>query len=92
VGVEGRSWFSTIVAPFLGAVLNILMLFGVAYYDLFTQGPSYTRDTAIALGFAVAWLVIGFAYLYLRKVIGGVPILHAEDHKEKAKESLPIGA
>ena len=92
VGVEGRSWFSTIVAPFLGAVLNILMLFGVAYYDLFTQGPSYTRDTAIALGFALAWLVIGFAYLYLRKVIGGVPILHAEDHKEKAKESLPIGA
>src|SRR5712692_7090156 len=92
VGVEGRSWFSTIVAPFLGAALNILMLFGVAYYDLFTQGPSFTRDTAIALGFSVAWLVIGFAYLYLRKVIGGVPILHAEDHKEKAKESLPIGA
>ena len=90
VGVKGRSWFSTIVAPFLGAVLNILMLFGVAYYDLFTQGPSFTRDTSIALGFAIAWLVIGFAYLYIRKLVGGVPILHGEDHKEK--EMLPIGA
>jgi len=91
VGVKGRSWFSTMVAPFLGAVLNILMLFGVAYYDLFTQGPSFTRDTSIALGFAVAWLVIGFAYLYIRKLVSGVPILHGEDHKEK-KGMLRLGA
>jgi len=81
VGVKGRSWFSSIVAPFLGAVLNILMLFGVAYYDLFTQGPSYTRDTSFALGFSLAWLVIGFAYLYIRKLVNGIPILHREDHK-----------
>ena len=66
------------------------MLFGVAYYDLLTQGSSYTRDTSIALGFAVAWLVIGFAYLYIRKLVSGVPILHGEDHKEKMQE--PIGA
>jgi APA family basic amino acid/polyamine antiporter len=89
-GVKGRSWFSTIVAPFLGAVLNILMLFGVAYYDLLTQGPSYTHDTSIAIGFAVAWLVIGFAYLFIRKLVSGVPILHGEDHKENMKG--PIGA
>ena len=67
----------------LGAVLNILMLFGVAYYDLFTQGPSYTHDTSIALGFSVAWLLIGFGYLYIRKLVSGVPIFHPEDHKEK---------
>src|SRR5215472_1151933 len=82
-GVTGRNWFSTIVAPFLGAVLNILMLSGVAYYDLFTQGSSYTRDTSIALGFSLAWLVIGFSYLFIRKIVSGVPILHPEDHKEK---------
>jgi amino acid transporter len=90
VGVKGRNWFSTIVAPFLGAVLNILMLFGVAYYDLFTQGPSYTHDTAIAIAFSVGWLVIGFAYLYIRKLVKGVPILHGEDYKEK--DSVAIGA
>jgi len=90
VGVQGRNWFSTIVAPFLGALLNILMLFGVAYYDLFTQGPSYTHDTSIALGFSLAWLVIGFGYLYVRKLVSGVPILHEEDYK--AKKPLPIGA
>jgi len=83
VGVQGRNWFSTTIAPFLGAVLNVLMLLGVAYYDLFTQGSSYTRDTAIALGFSVAWLVIGFGYLYIRKLTKGEAILHPHDHKEK---------
>jgi APA family basic amino acid/polyamine antiporter len=83
VGYKGRHWFTTLVAPVLGAVMNILMLFGVAYYDLFTQGASYTRDTSIALGFALAWLVIGFGYLFIRKLVKGVPILHAEDYKQK---------
>jgi amino acid transporter len=83
VGVAGRNVFSTVVAPLLGAVLNILMLLGVAYYDLFTQGPAYTHDTSIALGFALVWLVIGFGYLFIRKAVKGVPILHGEDHKEK---------
>ena len=87
MGVAGRNWFSTIVAPFLGAALNILMLIGVAYFDLFTQGPSYTHDTSVALGFSLAWLVIGFAFLFIRKGVKGVPILHPEDHKEKLAEA-----
>jgi len=91
VGVKDRNWFSTIVAPALGAVLNILMLLGVAYFDLFTQGSSYTRDTSIALGFSLAWLVIGFAFLYFRKVVKGVPILHTEDHKEKIATAVGVG-
>lgn len=86
VGVKGRHWFTTIVAPVLGALMNILMLFGVAYYDLFTQSSSISRDTSIALAFALAWLVVGFGYLFLRKVIKGVPILHGEDHKERLAE------
>jgi APA family basic amino acid/polyamine antiporter len=86
VGVKKRHWFSTIVAPVLGAVMNILMLIGVAYFDLFTQGSSISHDTSIALGFALAWLVIGFGYLFIRKAVKGVPILHGEDHKEKLAE------
>jgi basic amino acid/polyamine antiporter, APA family len=88
VGVKGRHWFSTIVAPILGAVLNIAMLFGVAYYDLFTQGSSVTTDTAIALGLSVLWLVVGFGFLFIRKAVKGTPIFHAEDHKEKLAEVL----
>jgi hypothetical protein len=34
--------------------------------------------------------MIGFAYLYIRKLVRGVPILHGEDYKEK--ESVAIGA
>ncbi len=83
VGVKGRHWFSTIVAPVLGAILNILMLVGVAYYDTATQGPSITRDTLIAIGFSLLWLVVGFGYLFGRKALRGIPIFHGEDHKEK---------
>ncbi len=82
VGVKGRNWFSTIVAPLLGAILNIAMLVGVVYYDMFTQGSALTRDTAIALILSVVWLVGGFAFLFIRKAVKGTPIFHAEDHKE----------
>lgn len=83
VGVKGRHWFTTIVAPVLGAVLNIAMLGGVAYYDVFTQGSSVQRDTLFAAGFCLLWLVIGFGYLFIRKAVKGVEIFHSEDHKEK---------
>jgi amino acid transporter len=83
IGVEGRNWFSTIVAPVLGAVLNVVMLIGVAYYDTATQGTAITVDTWIAIGFSLVWLLAGFAYLFGRKALRGVPIFHAEDHKEQ---------
>jgi APA family basic amino acid/polyamine antiporter len=83
IGVKGRHWFSTIVAPVLGAVMNILMLIGVSYYDTATQGPSITTDTLIAIAFSLFWLVVGFGYLFIRKAVTGEPIFHAEDHKEK---------
>jgi basic amino acid/polyamine antiporter, APA family len=90
IGVKGRNWFTTIVAPILGVALNIAMLFGVGYYDTVTQGASIAHDTFIAIAFALVWLVGGFAYLYIRKLVSGVPILHGEDHKEKMQG--PIGA
>jgi APA family basic amino acid/polyamine antiporter len=83
IGVKGRNWFSTIVAPVLGAALNIVMLVGVGYYDTATQGPSITKDTLIAIAFSLVWLVGGFAYLFIRRAVKGVPIFHGEDHKEK---------
>ncbi|HEY0755591.1 MAG TPA: APC family permease [Ktedonobacteraceae bacterium] len=87
VGVEGRHWFSTIVAPVLGAILNIAMLLGVAYYDVFTQGAAVERDTLLAAGFCLVWLVVGFGYLFIRKATRGTPIFHSEDHKEKLADA-----
>ncbi len=81
-GVQGRSLYGTLIAPVLGCVLNIGMLFGVLFFAI-TGGGSTQTDTIIAAVFAVAWLVIGFAFLYIRKVVSGVPILHPEDYKTK---------
>jgi len=81
-GVKGRSLYGTLIAPVLGCVLNIGMLFGVLFFAI-TGGGSTQTDTIIAAVFAVAWLVIGFAFLYIRKVVSGVPILHPEDYKTK---------
>lgn len=84
-GVIGRSLFNTIIAPVLGATLNILMLVGVLYYAV-TSGGNTQVDTLIAVGFCLAWLVVGFGYLYIRQLTSGVTILHAEDYKEKLSE------
>ncbi len=81
-GVVGRSVFSTVIAPVLGAVLNIGMLIGVIFYAI-TAGGSSQVNTIVAGVFSIAWLIIGFGYLYIRKLVAGIPILHTEDHKEK---------
>jgi basic amino acid/polyamine antiporter, APA family len=81
-GVKNRGIFSTVLVPGLGSTLNVLMLVGVLYFAV-TGGGSTQTDTIIAVVFSLAWLVIGFGYLYLRKIVSGVPILHPEDHKEK---------
>ncbi len=88
-GVVGRSVFSTIIAPVLGAALNILMLLGVVYFAI-TAGGASQINTIVAGIFSIAWLIIGFGYLYIRKIVSGIPILHPEDHKEKIK--APIDA
>ncbi|GAC1350166.1 MAG: APC family permease [Ktedonobacteraceae bacterium] len=92
-GVKKRSLYNSIIAPVLGAVLNVAMLCGVIYFAI-TGGGSTQVDTIIAGVFSIAWLVIGFGYLYGRKLISGIPILHAEDHKEKMTEGeseVPVG-
>jgi len=81
-GVQKRGIFSTVLAPGLGTALNVLMLVGVLYFAISGGGSSQT-DTIIALGFSIAWLVIGFAFLWVRQMVTGIPILHPEDHKEK---------
>ncbi|GAC1388821.1 MAG: amino acid permease [Ktedonobacteraceae bacterium] len=63
-GIVGRNVFSTLVAPILGAVLNIGMLFAVLYYAI-TSGGATQVDTVIAGVFSVAWLVVGFAFVKL---------------------------
>jgi len=87
-GIKGRSLYGTIIAPVLGGVLNVLMLVGVLYFAI-TGGGSTQIDTIIAVGFAVVWLVLGFGFLYIRKLVNGVPILHPEDYKEKTGIPTP---
>ena len=81
-GVQKRGIFSTVLAPGLGTALNVLMLVGVLYFAISGGGSSQT-DTIIALVFCIAWLVIGFAFLWIRQMVTGIPVLHPEDHKEK---------
>jgi len=80
--VPGRGIFSTLIAPILGAVLNIAMLAGVVYFAIVGGDPGRT-NVIIAGIFSVAWLVIGFLFLFGRKLVMGVPVLHPEDYKEK---------
>jgi amino acid transporter len=87
-GIAKRGLSSTILAPGLGAVLNVGMLFGVLYFAI-TAGGASQINTIIAGGFAIAWLIIGFAYLYIRKLISGTPILHPEDYKKQKKSEAP---
>jgi amino acid transporter len=84
--VAKRGFFSTLLAPILGAVLNIAMLVGVIYFAI-TSGQDAQTNIIIAGVVSIAWLVIGFAYLYIRKLTKGIPILHPEDYKES--NSIP---
>jgi hypothetical protein len=86
-GVAGRNAFSTVIAPILGAVLNILMLIGVIYYAVTSSGASQV-NTLVAGVIAIVWLILGFAYLYIRQAVSGIPILHPPDHKEKVGGSI----
>jgi basic amino acid/polyamine antiporter, APA family len=90
-GVKARNIFSTLLAPMLGFVLNVAMLIGVLYFAL-AGGGSTQVDTIIAAAFALAWLVIGFGYLFIRKIVTGEAILHPEDHKQKIdQQRLSVG-
>src|SRR5438876_2750344 len=73
-GVKKRSLYNSIIAPVLGVVLNVGMLIGVIYCSV-VGGGSTQVDTIIAIGFSIAWLVVGFGYMYVRKLRTGEPIL-----------------
>ena len=68
------------IAPVLGGALNVLMLIGVLYFAI-TGGGSIQADTIIAVGFSLLWLVVGFGFLFGRKFVRCVPLLHSEDYK-----------
>jgi basic amino acid/polyamine antiporter, APA family len=90
-GVKKRGLYSSVIAPVLGAVLNVGMLAGVIFYSV-VGGGSTQVDTIIAMGFSLAWLVVGFGYMYVRKLVTGELILHPEDHKEKLAASVDVMA
>jgi hypothetical protein len=58
------------------------MLFGVIYFAIVGGDPGRT-NVIIAGAFSIAWLIIGFLFLFVRKLVTGVPILHPEDYKAK---------
>lgn len=78
--VVGRNFLTTMLFPALGALLNVVMLIGVLYFAI-AGGGSAQVDTIIAGIFALLWLVIGFAFLYIRKLSTGTPILLPVEHK-----------
>lgn len=80
--VAGRSIFNTLIAPMLGALLNIAMLAGVVYFAIVGGEPGRT-NVIIAAVFSIAWLVIGFLFLFYRKLVYGVPVLHPENYKSQ---------
>ena len=86
-GVKGRGLYGTVIAPALGFVLNVAMLIGVLYFAV-VGGGSTQVDTIIASVFALAWLAIGFGFLYGRKLLMGVPVLHPEDYKKELPVSI----
>ncbi|GAC1566168.1 MAG: hypothetical protein NVS3B14_06720 [Ktedonobacteraceae bacterium] len=88
-GVKKRGLFGTIMAPGLGVTLNVLMLAGVIYFAI-TGGGSTQTDTIIAALFSIAWLVIGFAFLWIRQLVSGIPILHPEDYKVRNGIVRPV--
>jgi basic amino acid/polyamine antiporter, APA family len=81
-GVKARNLYNSVIAPGLGIILNIAMLIGVLYFAI-TGGGTVQTDTIIAGAFSIVWLVVGFGFLYVRKLTTGVPILHPEDYKAK---------
>ncbi len=90
--VVGRPIFNTLVAPIIGAILNVGMLVGVLYYAIVSGGSTQT-DTIVAGVFCLAFLVIGFGFLYIRKLTTGIPILHPEDYKADVdKDEVSVSA
>ena len=87
--IKARPLFSTVIAPVLGAALNVLMLIGVLYFAI-TGGGSIQADTLIAVGFSILWLVVGFGFLFGRRIVKGVPVLHPEDYKAKNSISADV--
>ncbi|GCE17766.1 APC family permease [Dictyobacter kobayashii] len=92
-GIAKRGIFGTLIAPIGGAVLNIAMLIGVIYFAIVGNSDAQ-RNVIIAGVVSIAWLVVGFGFLYIRKLTKGIPILHPEDYKEAINTStdLPVGA
>ena len=92
-GVKGRSLFGSLIAPWGGLVLNVAMLLGVLYFSIVgapggSASSASQHDVIVAGVFSIVWLVVGFGFLYYRKLMKGIPILHPEDHKEKIKDIL----
>lgn len=85
--------FQSKVIPFLGLLLNFLMLLGVIYYAVFATvaTPDSKRNALIAICVSVAFFVGGFAYLIVRSLTTGQPIFLPADTAHPRRERVRAG-
>ena len=81
-----RDPIKTIVIPFLGLVMNLVMVCGIFYYGLTGSGNAQTNSIT-AIGIAIAFFVAGLAYLVGDSLLKGKPIFLPSDlrHPLRAK-------
>jgi basic amino acid/polyamine antiporter, APA family len=73
--LDGEGNFVTnIMIPFLGLVMNLVMVCGIFYYGLAGSGNAKVNSMT-AIGISIAFFVTGFAYLLGDSLHKGKPIL-----------------
>jgi len=78
---------TTIGIPLCGAILNFAMLVAVFYFG-FTSGGDSAKNAQIAIGGGVIFFIIGFAYIFLKRLINGKPILLSPDTSHPLRDRL----
>jgi APA family basic amino acid/polyamine antiporter len=73
-GKSQRSLVKHILIPVIGFLANIAML-GAVIFESVSAGGSTQTDTLIALGFVIAWIVIGAVWLLVNSARQRKPLL-----------------
>lgn len=84
---EQTNVLQTKVIPVLGALLNSAMILGVLYFALVGTGNSQ-KNTLWSLGWAIAFFVLGFIYLFINSAARRQPIFLARDHTDIRRRGL----
>ncbi len=75
-GDKGFSFFKHALIPFLGLLVNVLMVLAIFVIGILTGGTT-AQATYLALGISVAWLLLSLSYFVIRSLRSGKAILPA---------------